>query len=188
MRYNVSIDVGGTFTDCMSLDSKGRYEVSKVPTIPSSPIKGIMNALRDVSENKLGMKLDLFLSNCDTIIVGSTVATNAVLQNLGAKCCMITTKGFRDILEMRPIIKKEVYNFKLPKPRILIPRYLRFTVEERTLVNGEIHTPLNKKEARGAVKKAKAKNCEVVVIGFLHSYVNGTNEEIMAKIVKEVYP
>jgi N-methylhydantoinase A len=188
MRYNVSIDVGGTFTDCILLDSEGKYELGKVPTIPSNPILGIMNVLKDVAEKERGLKLEQLLAACDNIIVGSTVATNAVLQNIGSKCCMITTKGFRDILEMRPMVKKDIYNFKLPKPRVLIPRYLRFEVEERTLASGETLTPINVKDAQEAIRKAKANKCEVVVIGFLHSYINTTNEEKMAEIVRQEYP
>ena len=188
MRYNVSIDVGGTFTDCILLDSEGKYDLGKVPTIPSNLILGIMNVLKEVAEKERNIKLGELLSACDNIIVGSTVATNAVLQNIGAKCCMITTKGFRDILEMRPMVKKDIYNFKLPKPRILIPRYLRYEVEERTLASGEILTPLNEKDAREAARKARINLCEVVVIGFLHSYINITNEEKMAEIVREEFP
>ena len=188
MRFNIAIDVGGTFTDCILLDEEGQYSIGKAPSTPDDPLHGIMESLTVVANRECGITLEQLLEQCDTIIVGSTVATNAVLQNKGAKCCMITTKGFRDILEMRPIIKKDVYNFKLPKPRILIPRYLRFVVEERTLVTGEVLTPLNEQEAREASRKAKAHQCEVVVICFLHSYTNNQNEKKMAQIVREEYP
>lgn len=188
MGSSISIDVGGTFTDCIVLNASGRYLMGKSPTTPDNLIDGIMNSIKTVAEKEPGNTLEKLLSQCDTMIVGSTVATNAVLQDKGARCCMITTRGFRDILEMRPIVKKEVYNFKLPKPRILIPRHLRFQITERTDVTGKILTELDEEEAREAARKAKEQKCEVVVICFLHSYVNSSNEKKMAQIVKEEYP
>ncbi|MFC1945667.1 hydantoinase/oxoprolinase family protein [Chloroflexota bacterium] len=188
MKYNVSIDVGGTFTDCILLDSKGQHKVVKVPTTPDDTLRGIMDSLKMAARQENGITLENLLEQCDTLTVGSTVATNAVLQNKGARCCMITTKGFRDILEMRTIVKKDLFNFRLPKPRILIPRYLRFVVEERASATGEMLTPLNEAEAREAARKAKAHDCQVVVICFMHSYINGDNEKRMEEIVREEYP
>jgi N-methylhydantoinase A len=188
MGYYVSVDVGGTFTDCIVLNEKGKYSMGKSPTIPDNPVQGIINTLKVVAEKENQLKLEDFLASCDTIIVGSTVATNAVIQDKGARCCMITTRGFRDILEMRPTVKKDIYNFKLSKPRILIPRHLRFEVEERTLVSGEVLTVLNEENAREACRKAKQQKCEVVVVCFLHSYVNNSHERKMAAIIREEYP
>lgn len=188
MRFKVAIDVGGTFTDCILLDGKGNYSIAKVPTTPDDPIKGIFSSLKTVAETERNIKLEELLERCDALIVGSTVATNAVLQEKGPRCCMITTKGFRDILEMRPIVKKEVYNFRLPKPKVLIPRYLRFVVEERMSVTGEVLVPLSEADGVKAARKAKTLGCDVIVICFLHSYVNNAHERRMGEIARAEHP
>jgi len=108
---------------------------------------------------------------------------------LGAKCCLIYTKGFRDIPELgTKIWKEDIYNLKVPPPSYLIPRYLRFGVEERMQYDGEILTPLNEDDVLEAVKKAKEHDVEVPIICFLHSYINPAHEERAAEIVKTEYP
>jgi N-methylhydantoinase A len=96
------------------------------------------------------------LSNTTTLVIGTTLSTNCILEKKGAKCCLLYTEGFRDIPELgRRIPKDEIYNLKLPAPESIIPRYLRFGIKERIQFNGEIVTPLDEKDVLKAVKKMK---------------------------------
>ncbi len=188
MGYKVAIDTGGTFTDSILVDDQGHHFIGKVPTTPHDTSIGIFNSIEALAKTAGNMTLEEFFEKCDVIIVGTTVAANVLAQYKGAKTCMITTKGFRDILEFTRIHKSDLFNWRVPKRVILIPRNLRFSVEERVLVTGEILTPLNEKDTREAARKAKALKCEVVTICFMHSYINSDNENKAAEIVREEYP
>ncbi|MCX8023538.1 MAG: hydantoinase/oxoprolinase family protein [Syntrophorhabdaceae bacterium] len=186
--FEIMIDTGGTFTDGVLKDGKQNIEVAKAETIPADPAKSIINCIELLAREK-GMSLSELLNETSTVTIGTTLPTNCILEGKGAKCCLIHTKGFRDVFELgRTIPKTDIYNLKVNPPRVLIPRYLRFGVEERILYDGTVLTPLNEADVRNAVKKAKEQGVEVPVICFLHSYVNPIHEEQAAEIVKEEYP
>jgi N-methylhydantoinase A len=186
--FEIVIDTGGTFTDAVLIDEDRKINTAKFPTNvvdPSTSILGCIGILaqqRHLTEQKV-------LADTATLVIGTTLSTNCVLEKKGAKCCLIYTKGFKDIPELgTKIWKEDIYNLKVPPPSYLIPRYLRFGVEERMQYDGEILTPLNEDDVLEAVKKAKEHDVEVPIICFLHSYINPAHEERAAEIVKTEYP
>ena len=186
----VTVDIGGTFTDCLVMDASGDLRQFKSPTTPSNPSDGLLNALGKAAAS-FGESTDEFLQTVDVLVHGTTLATNTLLTLQGAKTGMLTTKGLRDILEIRRGIKPvdiSLYNIFIPPNRPLIPRSRRLPVQERTLYNGEISEPLNEKEVVDAVNQLKEDGVESVAICFLHSYANPANELRAAEIVKEVAP
>jgi N-methylhydantoinase A len=133
--------------------------------------------------------LQNLLKDTTSITIGTTLPTNCILEEKGAKCCIIHTEGFRDIFELgRTIPKADIYNLKVQAPKVLVPRHLRFGVEERIQYDGKIITPLNEKEVVKAVRKAKENHVEVPIVCFLHSYINPVHEERAAEIIKTEYP
>jgi N-methylhydantoinase A len=186
--FEIVIDTGGTFTDAVLIDEDRKINTAKFPTNvvdPSTSILGCIGILaqqRHLTEQKV-------LADTATLVIATTLPTNCVLEKKGAKCCLIYTKGFKDIPELgTKIWKEDIYNLKVPPPSYLIPRYLRFGVEERMQYDGEILTPLNEDDVLEAVKKAKEHDVEVPIICFLHSYINPAHEERAAEIVKTEYP
>lgn len=186
--FEIFIDTGGTFTDGVLVDDKQGISVAKSETIPLDPAKSIMNCIAYLSEER-GLAIEQLLRNTATISIGTTLPTNCIIEEKGAKCCLIYTKGFRDIFELgRTIPKTDIYNLKVLPPKVLIPRYLRFGVEERIQFDGKIITPLNENDVLEAIKKAKQHQVEVPVICFLHSYINPIHEEKAAEILKTEFP
>ena len=164
----VGIDVGGTFTDLISFDSgSNNYHFTKVFTSPKNQSHGVLNAIAKAYIN---------LHKQDLIVHGTTTTTNALLERKISKTALITTKGFRDVLELgrrtRPFPYGLIADFKP-----LIPRNLRFEVEERIDFKGNILKKLNEKELLKIIKKIKELKCESIVIHFLHSYANSYNEK-----------
>ena len=186
--FEILIDTGGTFTDGVLIAGEQDISVAKSETDPSDPARSIMSCIRTLAEER-GTTEQNLLANTTTILIGTTLPTNCILEEKGAKCCLIHTKGFRDIFELgRTIPKVDIYNLKVLAPRVLIPRYLRFGVEERIQYDGEVITPLNENDVIEAVRKAKEHEVEVPVVCFLHSYINPAHEESAAEIIKEEYP
>jgi N-methylhydantoinase A len=186
--YEIVVDTGGTFTDAILIDDERRIFMAKFPTDHAKPSLGIMGCVQRFAEQH-HCALHELLRNTTTIVIGTTLPTNTVVEKKGAKCCLLYTKGFRDIPELgRRIPKDEIYNLKLPAPESFIPRYLRFGVKERIQFNGEIVTPLNRNDVMKAIKRAKQNDVEVPVVCFLHSYINPEHEEKAGEIVRKEYP
>jgi len=186
--FEVSIDTGGTFTDAVLIDEEQELSVAKVATDVAHPEASIMGCIALLSQQRNLTEQEL-LANVATLVVGTTLATNCLLEGKGAKCCLIHTKGFRDTFELgRRMVRTNPFNIKVPPPSVLIPRYLRWGVEERTLYTGEILTPLNENDVRDAMRKAKEQNVEVPIVAFLHSYANPENEERAAELIRTEYP
>ncbi|MFH1124578.1 MAG: hydantoinase/oxoprolinase family protein [Pseudomonadota bacterium] len=186
--FEILIDTGGTFTDGVLIGKNGDVGVAKSETNPANPAKGIMECIASLAKEQ-NMTAEKLLSDTATVLIGTTLPTNCILEGKGAKCCLIHTKGFRDVYELgRTIPKVDIYNLKVLPPKVLIPRHLRFAVEERMQYNGEVITPLKEEDVLEAVKKAKAQGVEVPVVSFLHSYINPEHEERAAEIIKTEYP
>jgi N-methylhydantoinase A len=189
-KKRVCIDVGGTFTDCLVMDELGMLQKFKASTTPRDPSAGLMNAIEKAARYYQTDVKD-FLGQIEVLVHGTTLATNIVLTGRGAKAGMITTKGFRDSIEIRRGIKPidvSLYNLFIPPNEPLIPRWRRIGVEERTLADGKIFTELNEQEVRDAVKALEAEDVESIAICFLHSYANPANERRAAEICREVAP
>ena len=157
--FRVCIDIGGTFTDSILIDQKGNISEYKVPTTPSDFSEGIMNSLREAAKT-YKKPLEQFISEISLIIHGTTIATNALVQRKVSRTALITSKGFRDIIEMRRALKidtKSMYEAFIPPYDPIVPRYLRFTVEEATHYTGEVIQPLNEEELDAIIGKLEKK-------------------------------
>ncbi len=173
------IDVGGTFTDLVLLDTKTRrVRLAKTPTTVENQAFGVLNALEEA-----GAALDAI----DLIVHGTTTTTNAVLERRLSKTGLITTEGFRDVLELGRRTRPQAYGMT-GKFRPIIPRDLRLEVPERMDAAGEVLTPLDEDAVRAAVKTLLAAGCESLVIHFLHAYANPAHERRAAEIAAEVWP
>ena len=122
--YKIGIDVGGTFTDFVVASGGQPPRFFKTPSTPSDPSVGVMAGLEDAA-GAFGLSLDDFLGAADLVIHGSTVATNTLVERKGARVGLITTDGFRDLLEMREGLKEDRYNLRMTPVEPLVPRYLR---------------------------------------------------------------
>jgi len=173
----VGIDVGGTFTDLVCFDGR-EFRVVKVPTTPKRPAEGVLNALK-------GFRID----EIDVIVHATTLGTNMFLGQehlTPPRIALVTTKGFRDVIEIGRQRRPELYDLFFEKPKPLVRRRDRFEVEERVDSQGRILTPLNEKELIELTKKLK--EYDVVVISFLNSYVNPVHEKRAKEIVSELCP
>ena len=175
----VGIDVGGTFTDLFySEDGVTAHTVLKVPSTPKDPSAGLVDALR-------GAKIDP--AALDLIVHGTTIATNAVIERKGARCALVTTQGFRDILELGRRDRPHMYGLTGVQ-RPLIPRDLRWEVTERNDYRGEVVTPLDEAEVRTVGAALKEQNVEAVVVALMHSYASTAHEDRIRDILVEINP
>lgn len=183
----IGIDVGGTFTDFLLAEEDGTSRIFKVLSTPEDPSVGLMNGLREMSSSK-GMSLEDFIKNVEIIVHGTTVTTNAVLTYSGAKTGLLTTKGLRDALEMRRGIREEQYNNRYTNVKPLVPRYLRYPVEERADYRGDEITALNEEDVYSAVELFRKEGVEAVAICFMNSFADNDHERSAAKVVREKMP
>ncbi len=187
MKYVIGIDTGGTFTDLICVDEKGESIIIKAPSTPEDPSVAIINGLQGMAE-KIGRDLNSFLGDVNRICHGTTVTTNTVLTWTGAKVGMLCTKGFRDILGIRFGIRETPYDYTIPAPKPLSPRYLRVPVEERIKWNGEVVTPLNEADVKKACQYLKAQGVDAVVVGFVWSFKNPSHERRAVEICRAELP
>ena len=183
----IGIDVGGTFTDVVLVnDITGKIWSAKVPTTPTDRVIGAMNGYRKILE----------LSDCASTDIGfighgTTMATNMIVEGKGAKTALITTNGFRDILELRRVSRHDradLYDLQFENPKPLVQRRWRLEVTERMRHDGTIETPLNFQELGTLAARIKDSDIEAVAICFLHSYVNPVHEELALKTLQELLP
>ena len=185
--FKIGIDVGGTFTDIVVQDAKGALAQGKVPSVPGNESEAVMGALRLMAE-QLGLELPHFLEQAAVINFGTTVATNAMLQNRGVPTAMLTTHGFRDIVELRRGYKEVLFDIRLGAPPDIVPRRWRLSVKERIGPEGEVMLPLVEEDVREAARKMKEAGIQAVAVCFLNSYVNGAHERRAAEILDSEYP
>lgn len=185
--YRIGIDIGGTFTDFVVVDSGNRERLWKEDSDPVTPIVPIKAGLEAVA-SQLGLSLAEFLSRTELLVHGTTIATNILIQRNGPKLGLLTTEGFRDVLYFRDGYKPERFNVHLKHPEPLIERYLRLPVRERIDRSGNIRTPLDEASVAAAVEKFKAAGVEAVAIGFLWSVINPVHEKRAAELVQSLMP
>ena len=185
--FKIGIDVGGTFTDFV-VDSDGeppRY--FKTQSTPHDPSEGVMTGLEDAAQ-AYGLPLKDFLDATELVIHGSTVATNTLVERKGAKVGLITTDGFRDLLEMREGLKEDRYNLRMTPVEPLVPRYLRLGVPERVRYDGAVYTPLDEEALDRALEHFHQEGVEALAVCFLFSYLNPTHEARVYEKIREKFP
>lgn len=178
-RYLVGVDVGGTFTDLFFLnEATGTCDIAKVPSTRNDQSIGMRDGI--------GQRLD-DLSDVVTIIHGTTVGTNALLERKGAKTGVITTTGFKDVLEMRRRDRPQTWGlWGTFEP--VVSRDLRLEVPERTLADGTIHTPVDLDAVRSAADALLSGGAEALCIFFINAYANDANERAALEGVREIWP
>jgi len=186
-EYKIGIDVGGTFTDFLLTSEKEHAEIYKVLSTPEDPSIGLMNGLAEMAQTKK-LTLKEFIKKVTTIVHGTTVTTNAVLTRKGAKTGLLTTKGLRDALEMRRGIREEQYNNRYTNVKPLVPRYLRFPIEERLDYKGDVITPFQESDVLDAAGLFKKEDVEAITICFMNSFANSGHERKAAEIIKNLFP
>ncbi len=180
----LGVDIGGTFTDIVLLDeATGQVTVAKVPSLPADPAAALVMAVRRAVE-RAGVSPDAvtLLSH------GTTIVTNAVLEGKLPRTALVTTEGFRDVLEIGRHLRPDMYDLFQDKPVPIVPRDLRFEVRERMTSDGTVLIPLDPASARTAAASVAAAGVEAVAISFLHAYANPANEAEMKAYLTAALP
>jgi len=176
----VATDIGGTFTDLVYLDEKtGQIGVAKASTTPADFAQGVIDTLH---------KSAIRVPETTFFVHGSTVIINALTERKGAKTALITTRGFRDVLEITRANRPDLYNMYYTKPKPFVPRYLRLEVRERMNYKGEVLAPLHEEDVRRAAEFCRKENVEAIAVCFLHAYANPAHEIRCGEILREMLP
>ena len=184
----IGIDVGGTFTDLVAMRAGDAAPVVfKTPTTPEDPSLGVVNGIEGLAA-AMGLTSHDLLSSAEVLIHGTTVATNTLVERKGARVGLITTEGFRDLLEIREGLKEDRYNLRMDQVEPLAPRYLRVGVPERIDSNGSVRQELDVGELKRQVEYLKAEGVDSVAICFLFSFLNPEHEREADRIVREMMP
>jgi len=179
MSLRVGIDIGGTFTDLVALDGTGRVRTHKIASTPHDYGEGIVEGLRALLSDG---------SAVSDVLHGTTVGSNTVLEGKGARTALITTRGFRDILEIRDLRMPVLYDLHWSKPRALVERRLRLEVTEKLRPDGSVSVPLDLASVDAAIGMLRAESVESVAICLLHSYANPAHERAVAEHVRAALP
>jgi N-methylhydantoinase A len=172
----IGIDVGGTFTDLVAVDERGRVAVAKSASTPHDPSEGLIEGLKLLAA-EVGTDLPGLLARTGRIVHGTTVATNALLERKGARVGLLTTEGHRDVVEMREGLKDDRYNLRMPPPVPLVPRALRLGVRERLRFDGTVLRALDRRSLAGALARLARAKIEAVAVCYLHAYRNPRHEQ-----------
>ncbi len=183
LRYRVGVDIGGTFTDIVLLGSDGSIATRKVLSTTDDYGRGIIAGLLELFQERGVPPAAL-----DGVAHGTTVATNAILEGKGARTALITTRGFRDVLELRRIRIPRLYDLFYEKPAPLAPRRRRFEVVERMGPHGEVRIPLERASVEAAIEQIRAAGVEAVAVSLLHSYANPTHELEVGAMLRAALP
>jgi N-methylhydantoinase A len=176
----IGVDIGGTFTDLVVLDEvTGAIERTKALTTTHAPEEGFLNAVADG-----GVRVD----EVSHFLHGTTLVTNLILERSGAKVALITTQGFRDVLEIQRSYRDELYSLQWDKPRALVPRHLRLTIDERINARGQVLKPADPAEVRAVVQRLLDLGTEAIAVCLMNAYVNPDNERAVGQIVRGMAP
>lgn len=175
----VATDIGGTFTDLVYVNEEGELGIAKAHTTPPFFEKGVMDVIKQSGIDPRAIQ---------TFIHGTTVIINTLTERKGVKTGLITTKGFRDVLEIARGNRPDLYNFRYQKPEAFVERYLRCEVEERLNYKGVIDTPLNEEQIKEIVGYLKKEQVEAIAVSYLHSYVNPAHEKRTVELIQELWP
>jgi N-methylhydantoinase A len=181
--YRVGVDIGGTFTDIFLLSAEGEIIIGKVLTTPRDPAEAVVNGLQALLAEQ-----SITPASVTPLVHGTTLITNAIIERKGAKTGLITTKGFRDALEIGRERRYDIYDISLENPEPLVPRFLRREVNERLDNNGRVITPLNPGEALEVIRGLVADGVAALAVCLLHSFRNPAHELLIKTLVAEHFP
>ncbi len=182
MKPRLAVDIGGTFTD-IAIEQHGRILTAKTLTTPDAPVDGVITGIAHALDGT-----ELSPGDFGTIIHGTTLATNALIERRGAKVAVITTEGFRDILEIGYERRYDQYDLYLEKQDMIVPRDLVFTVRERIDASGDVLAPLDAASVDAAVARAIRAGAECIAVCLLHSYKNAAHECIVRAVIERLAP
>src|SRR6266481_9157542 len=188
-RWRVGVDSGGTFTDiCLFDEQAGRVETWKVPSTPDDRSRGIAEGVEEGMRRVAPEATERPAAPIVYFGHGTTVATNALIQHRGAKTGLITTDGFRDLLEIGRQKRPDLYDLQADKPKTLVPRDLRLEVPERVRHTGKVDTPLDETRMRAAARALKAAGVKAVAVSFLYGFIRPEHEQRAVAILREELP
>ena len=189
MSYRVGIDAGGTFTDLAALGEDHSLLVHKTPSDPVNPAAALIDGLAGLAD-KAGLALPAFLGQCSTLVHGSTVALNTLLQRNGAKTGLLATAGHEDSLELRLGHKEDGHrwDFHYPPATMIVPARRRLGVKERLIAGGKVHLPLDEAQLDEQLEKLAQAEVEAVAISCLWSFANPAHERKILEKVKQRLP
>lgn len=179
----VAADIGGTFTDIAAVTDDGDLLTWKLPSTPPNFADAVSKGIAALSR-----KYSIELSDINEVLHGCTVATNAILEQKGAKTALITTRGFRDVLEIQRVRVPKLYDPLYEKPAPLVPRNLRFEIDERLDAYGNVIREPDRAQLNRVILKLKKEKIEALAICFLHSFVNPAHEELVGQIIQKELP
>jgi N-methylhydantoinase A len=182
--YRVGVDIGGTFTDLILVETtSGAIIVGKALTTPTDPSEAVEAVLRDAL-TRSGVEA----SQVEHVIHGTTLVTNSLIERKGSKTALLTTRGFRDAVEIGREHRYDLYDVFLEMPTPLVPRYLRLEVDERVLASGEVVRPPDLDDLEPLVRELQEKGIEAIAVCLLHSYANPSHERQVADLIAKVAP
>ena len=179
----VAADIGGTFTDIAAVTEDGDLLTWKLPSTPPNFADAVSKGIAALSR-----EYSIELSDINEVLHGCTVATNAILEQKGAKTALITTRGFRDVLEIQRVRVPKLYDPLYEKPAPLVPRNLRFEIDERLDAYGNVIREPDRAQLNRVILKLKKEKIEALAICFLHSFVNPAHEELVGQIIQKELP
>jgi N-methylhydantoinase A len=184
MAWRIGVDIGGTFTDVALVEeASGRIGVAKVPTTPEDLADGVLRALQ------LAMsRHDVAASDVGLLSHATTVVTNAILEETGARAASITTRGFRDVLELRRSARADLYDLFQDPPATLVPRRRRFEITERVGADGAVVTPLAEDEIDGLIAALKTARVDAIAVSLLFSFLNPEHERRLGALLRAALP
>ena len=180
MTLRIGIDIGGTFTDLVALGADGRVRTRKIASTPHDYAEGIVAGLADLLGETPGPVGEL--------LHATTIASNAILAGAGARTALITTAGFRDVLDIRDLRMPRVYDIGWTKPPPLVERRLRLEVTEKLRPDGSISVPLDARSVAAAIDLLRAERVESLAVCLLHSHANPAHEQAVAALVRAALP
>ncbi len=184
MSYRVGADIGGTFTDLILASEDGKtFQVGKVLTTPDQPDDAVIAGIQQLL-GEAGVAPEAVAH----VIHGTTLFTNAIIERKGARTALVTTRGFRDAVEIGREHRYDMYDLYLQRPQPLAPRHLRFELDERILADGSVRRPVDPAEVRRLATRLRAEGVEAVAVCLLHAYANPAHERQVGALLREALP
>lgn len=183
----IGVDIGGTFTDLAMVDAAGELLQCKSPSTQGDPSIGVFRVLEKAAQMR-GLEMRAMLGDVHTLVIGTTVATNIMVEKHGARVGLLCTEGFRDTLAIRRGIRDNVWDLRRPHPQVLVPRNLRLGIPGRIDVAGQEVEPLDEQRLREAIEHFRSQEVEAIAIAFFNSYVNDQHEKRAAAIIRRELP